>query len=93
MSRWNANETCTTDLREALYLMGQNYKFVRLETIRSQTQFKFSPYFSFVFEGKDIDEARIRYLGNDFCAVDLTKFKVLAAEVESYMKSVEDYSI
>jgi hypothetical protein len=93
MSRWNSNEAGITDIREALYLMGFNYRFVRLETYRSQSQFKFTPYFSFVFEGKDIDEARIRYLGNDSCAVDLTKFKVLAAEVESYMKSQEDYSI
>jgi hypothetical protein len=93
MSRYNTREAGTTDIREALYLLGMNYKFVRLETYRSQSQFKFSPYFSFVFEGNDIDDARIRYLGNDSCEVDLSKFKDLAAEIESYMKSVEDYSI
>ena len=73
--------------------MSQNYKFVRLETIRSQSQFKFTPYFSFMFEGKDIAEAKLRYLGNDSCDIDLSKLKVLAEEIENYMKSQEDYCI
>ncbi len=93
MSRVNSYEAGTSDIREALYLMGLNYRFVRLETYRSQSQFKITPFFSFVFEGKDIDEARIRYLGNDSSDVDLSKFKVLAEEIERYMKSREDYSI
>jgi hypothetical protein len=93
MTRWNTNEAGTTDIREALYLMSQNYKFVRLETIRSQSSYKITPFFSFIFEGKDIGEAKLRYLGNDSCAIDLSKLKVLAGEIENYMKSVEDYSI
>jgi hypothetical protein len=93
MSRINLNETCTTDLREALYLLGQNYKFVRLETIRSQSRYRITPFFSFVFEGKDIGEAKLRYLGNETCEIDLSKLKVLAEEIESYMKSEEGCSI
>ena len=93
MSRWNLNEDYTTDIREALYLMSENYKFVRLETIRSSTAAKFTPFLSFVFEGKDIGDARLRYLGNDSCSIDLSKLKVLAEEIENYMKKQEDYSI
>ncbi len=93
MSRFAANETCTTDLREALYFLGLNYKFVRLETIRSQSRFKITPFFSLVFSGEGIVEAQHRYLGNESCKVDLSKFKVLAEEIERYMKSVEDYGI
>jgi hypothetical protein len=95
MSCINRNEAGTTDIREALYLMSQNppYKFVRLETYHSRSQFKFTPFFTFIFEGNDIEDARIRYLGNESCDIDLSKFKVLAEEIENYMKSLEDYSI
>jgi hypothetical protein len=93
MSRFNANATCTTDLREALYLLGMNYKFVRLETIRSQTKFKITPFFSLVFAGEGIVEAQHRYMGNETCRIDLSQLKVLAEEIESYMKSVEGCSI
>jgi hypothetical protein len=93
MSRLNLNETCTTDLREALYLLSLNYKFVRLETIRSQTQFKITPFFSLVFAGEGIVDAQHRYMGNESCRIDFSKLKDLAEEITSYMKSREDYSI
>jgi hypothetical protein len=91
MSRFKPHETC--NLREALYLLGLNYKFVRLETIRSQTQYRITPFFSLVFSGEGIIDAQRRYMWNESCKIDISRFKVLAEEIERYMKSVEDESI
>jgi hypothetical protein len=92
MSRFNHNynESGTTNIREALYLLGQNYKFVRLEIIREKNA---TPFFWFVFEGEDIEAAQLRYLKYHSCNIDFSKFAVLAEEIERYMKSREDYSI
>jgi hypothetical protein len=89
----NYNESGTSDLREALYLMSQNppYKFVRLETIRMTE--KTTPFFRMIFEGDNITEAQIRYLKNESSNIDFTKLQVLTAEIESYVKSREDYCI
>jgi hypothetical protein len=92
MNRFNRNynESGTTNIREALYLMGRNYKFVRLEIIREKNT---TPFFWFVFEGDDIEAAQLRYLKDHSCTIDFSKMKVLGEEIERYMKSVEDYSI
>jgi hypothetical protein len=92
MSRFNHNynESGTTNLRQALYLMSRNYRFVRLEIIREKNT---TPFFWMVFEGDDIEAAQLRYLQDHSCQIDFSQLKILAAEIESYMKSVEDYSI
>jgi hypothetical protein len=92
MNRFNRNynESGTNNLRQALYLMNQNYKFVRLEIIREKNA---TPFFWMVFEGEDIEAAQLRYLKDDSCDINFAKLKVLANEIENYMKSREDYSI
>ena len=85
------NEGGTPDLREALYLMSQNppYKFVRLEVLPT------SKFFYMTFKGDKISEAQLRYIKdrNGTCLIDFSKLKVLACEIECYMKNLEDYCI
>ena len=89
----NYGEMGIYELREALYLMSQNppYKFVRLETIQGVKGAASS--LRMVFEGENITGACVRYLLGDQSPVDLSNFKVLASEVENYLKSQEDYCI
>jgi hypothetical protein len=87
----NYNESGTTNIREALYLMSQNYKFVRLEIIQEKKNV--TPFFWMVFEGENIEAAQLRYLKDDSWDIDFSKLKVLAEEIENYMKSIEDNSI
>jgi hypothetical protein len=90
MNRLNLRESGTTNLRQALYLMSRNYKFVRLEIIREKNA---TPFFWMVFEGDDIESAQLQYLKDDSSTIDFSKLKDLAEEIERHMKSVEDYSI
>ena len=86
-------EACTTDLREALYFMSHNppFKFVRLENV--QTPKTVPTFFRMVFQGEKIMEEQLRYTRNEPCPVDLSNLKALASEIDSYIKSLEDYSI
>jgi hypothetical protein len=81
------------DLREALYLLSQNppFKFVRIESI--QIPKGAAPVLLMVFQDENITKARLQYIQGDHGNVDLTKLKVLASEVENYLKSQEDYCI
>jgi hypothetical protein len=85
----NYSEIGIYELREALYLMSQNppYKFVRLETIQGAKGK--TPSLQMIFGGENITEACVRYLLGDPSPVDLMKLKVLASEVENYLKSQE----
>ena len=89
----NYSEEGIYDLREALYLMSQNppYKFVRLETI--QMPKGTTPVFRMVFEGENITQACLQYLQGEHGPIDFENLKVLAAKMDSYIKSQEDYSI
>jgi hypothetical protein len=90
MNRLSLHESGTTNLRQALYLMSRNYRFVRLEIVREKNT---TPFFWMVFEGDDIEDAQLRYLKDETCDIDYSKLAVLAEEIERYMKSLEDYSI
>jgi hypothetical protein len=81
------------DLREALYLLSQKppFKFVRLESI--QIPKGSAPVFRMVFQGENIGKARLRYFEGDHGPVDFANLKVLACEIDNYIKSQEDYSI
>ena len=81
------------DLREALYLLSQNppYKFVRLESI--QIPKGAAPVLRMVFEGENIAKARLQYIQGNYNHIDFANLKVLTSEIDSYIKSREDYSI
>jgi hypothetical protein len=81
------------DLREALYLMSRNppYKFVGIENV--QLLKNTTPRFKIVMQGEGIGAARLRYIQGDYGPVDFSNLKVLAEEIERYLKNQEDYSI
>ena len=81
------------DLREALYLMSQNppFKFVGIEN--EQIVKNTMPRFRIIMQGEGIGAARLRYLQGDYGPIDFTNIKILASEIDSYIKSQEDYCI
>ena len=86
-------EADTIDIREALYFMSQNppYKFARLKII--PTPKHVPPILSFVFHGEKIHEVQRRYMNGDYMGVDYSNLKLLASEIETYLRSQEDYCI
>jgi hypothetical protein len=81
------------DLREALYLMSQNppFKFVGIEN--EQIVKNTMPRFRIIMQGEGIGAARLRYIQGDYGPIDFTNIKILASEIDSYIKSQGDYCI